>query len=744
MSNDPNAPNQTPPAPTDSSSVGAESMPLPTDQPQSLWLRLPCVHCGAEIPELIEGTTIKCFVCNTENTFMESKALLENTCVDVFGKTLSIEFIEDPSLRAQARIMRENRLGELFSNLESEHMNTLGKIPVISTPLEKYPIPAETVLGLAKQYNTLAILLKNYVLPLALVAEESVAGNQMYYFCVARALMLVASYQSIQAALANKNETAWNIYTVSGRNFQKMAEFSNQALANGLEDDRFKTFKVLGEAYSNYAIGLSFISKGNPEWASREFSRVRSLLTEVVNAGTDPRAKIDHAQAGMIVALQPSIETIFKELKEGAPLRDTLAVRSLPIDSSQQIIETLEKSRQGLEKGRERFFGIVDFFRKLNFGEELEYVKRYIKNYEELTKENQIKFDQILDSTVKNLINDYKFRCREVYRRMELIAQAAKLPGETTKDEIKEQRNELDMLERNLEPTLSKILSLAYGEIKKEGYIKEIKPFLDESHQIFDKWVRDAILHLISDYSASANDITGALNAMIANAKLDSGIAQQFADARKDMDSLGFAISEIVDLSYAVRRADFTDNITVAQTQQRRHFDRLIQQAIYQLIRDYNAKNTSIVMGMEPVINSAKILGNAAVEEIVQGKNDINALDALFDQTIGTILNASYNVKRGQFTEAISEVQAVRKRDFTDEVRKATTTLLDFAGRGRKDLQDDRIKVVAAAEKAMMSSDYKHAGDFYEMVARMSSELGEAEKATEYAERAKSMQRLVF
>ena len=169
---------------------------------------------------------------------------------------------------------------------------------------------------------------------------------------------------------------------------------ANQALASGLEDDRFKTFKALGEAYSNYAQGLSFISKGNPEWASRQFSRVRSLLTEVVNAGTDPRAKIDHAQAGMIVALQPSVETIFKEMKEGTPLRDTLAVRSLPVDSAPQIIETLEKSRQGLEKGKDRFFGIIDFFRKLNFGVELEYVQRYVKTYQELTVENQQKLDR--------------------------------------------------------------------------------------------------------------------------------------------------------------------------------------------------------------------------------------------------------------------------------------------------------------------------------------------------------------
>ena len=93
---------------------GGYSLPTPPEPGQALWLRLPCVFCGAEIPELIEGTTIKCFICNTENSFMESKALLESTCVDVFGKTLSIDFIEDPTLRAEARVMRENRPGRDF------------------------------------------------------------------------------------------------------------------------------------------------------------------------------------------------------------------------------------------------------------------------------------------------------------------------------------------------------------------------------------------------------------------------------------------------------------------------------------------------------------------------------------------------------------------------------------------------------------------------------------------------------
>ncbi len=708
-------------------------------------MRLPCVNCGSEIPELIEGTTIKCFICETENSFSECKATLEETCVDVFGKTLDISFIEDPTLRAQARATRENRLGEIFSNLETQHMKKLGKAPVIATALENYPVDKEEVLDLARQYNMIAILLKNYVLPLALTAEEKASGDQMYYFCLCRALMLIGSYHSIEASKSNDNNTAWNTYTLSSRNFQRMTENAKEAKAiEEIDDDRFKTFQTLGDAYSNYAQGLSFMSKGNPEWANRQFSRVRSLLTEIVNAGTDPRAKVDHAQAGMIVALQPSIETIFKELKEGGALRDTMKVRSLPIDESDEIIETLQTARKGLEKGKDRFYGILDFFRKLNFGKELDYVKRYDKTYKELTQDNQNKFDKILENTIKNLVNDYKFRCREVFRRMELIAQAAKLPGETTKEEIREQRAELDGLEKTLEPTLSKILSLAYGDIKIEGYLNEIKPFLEESHITFDKWVREAILHLISDYSASANDITGALNAMIANAQLDSGIAQQFSEARKDMDSLGFAISEIVDLSYTVRRAEFTKNISVAQTQQRRIFDRMVRRAIIALIRDYKSKNAAIVLGMEPVINSAKILGVEAVEEIVQGRNDINALDALFDQVLGQILNASYNVKRGEFRQPISEVQAIRKRDFTDQVRKATRTLLDYAGRGRRELQDDRTKITSKAENAMMKGNYERASELFEMAARISAELGEQDRAQEFKDRASSMNRLAI
>ena len=108
------------------------------------------------------------------------------------------------------------------------------------------------------------------------------------------------------------------------------------------------------------------------------------------------------------------------------------------------------------------------------------------------------------------------------------------------------------------------------------------------------------------------------------------------------------------------------------------------------------------------------------------------------------MLNSSYEVKRGEFTEDISTVQAFRKRDFSDQVRRATRTLLDYAGQGRRSLYDQRQKVQKSAETAMLRGNYKRAADLFEVAARISSELGEPEKAQELNERARAMSRLVF
>ena len=175
-----------------------------------IWLKLPCINCGSEIPQLIEGTTIKCFACGIENSFMESKEKLEKNALEVFGQIPSIELIEDVAMRTDARITRENKLGTMFSALEGEYQQKLGNIPVVSTPLEKYPIEKEDILEFANRYNIIANLIKNYVLPLALTETEAKNANQMYYFCLCRSMLITGTYHTILASHASNNTEAWN------------------------------------------------------------------------------------------------------------------------------------------------------------------------------------------------------------------------------------------------------------------------------------------------------------------------------------------------------------------------------------------------------------------------------------------------------------------------------------------------------------------------------------------------------
>ena len=86
------------------------------------WLRLPCTRCLNEIPELIEGVTLRCLQCGTENTFTESQRFLEKIATDVFGKVPSIDFIEDQNQRLATLQERESKLIEMMKELEPEEV----------------------------------------------------------------------------------------------------------------------------------------------------------------------------------------------------------------------------------------------------------------------------------------------------------------------------------------------------------------------------------------------------------------------------------------------------------------------------------------------------------------------------------------------------------------------------------------------------------------------------------------------
>ena len=54
---------------------------------------------------------------------------------------------------------------------------------------------------------------------------------------------------------------------------------------------------------------------------------------------------------------------ILKQLKDGVKVRETSKVRLYPLDKSKEIIDTVRGAKDWVEKQKERFMGIMDFYK---------------------------------------------------------------------------------------------------------------------------------------------------------------------------------------------------------------------------------------------------------------------------------------------------------------------------------------------------------------------------------------------
>ena len=704
------------------------------------WLRLPCSRCATEIPELIEGVTIRCLQCGADNTFYESKRFLEKKATDMFGEVPSIEFIDDPNKRVATLNARLSKLKDTFQKLEPDYQE-VEKHAIVATPLEKYGVSGRKIMGLVQQYHALAVLVKNYCLPLPMTVEESTPSQELYYTCAFRGLLFLGTYHTIEARRASVNTEATKQYDAAARNFVKAADIASQAIDTGF--GAFRTKKALADAVNNYSTGLASVTRGNPDYATRKFKQVRSLLEDIITR--EPRAKIDHVRVGMIVSLQPSIKMILKQLKEGVKVRETSKVRLYPLDKSKDIIDTVRGARDWVEKQRERFNGIMDFYKRLNYGEKLDYMKRYDERFQEFYGSIKVIYDDTVREIVGNLSEEYNFKAGQLFRRLESAAKTAVLPGESTREQFDEGRKELEAIDELFKSVMATLLNSMYSQksIKSSEYTNEAEEAIKTAHATFDDLVRTAVTQLILDYDESTQRVFDRLSPIADSAKLPGeDVIEQFRDSRAELDSLGFTISSLVDVSYTVKRKEFTDRIQAVQKRQHGQFDTIIRRAIINLVGDYSIVGKKIVVTAVPVARAAGALGDRALDQMAECKKDIDSADESLENTINQLMAVGFNVKRHEFSPRIIDAQFNRDRDFVDSVRTAVQSLLTFTAMPRWKMIRIRKDITKKGESAMARGRYALAARYFADAAKISQELGEMERAKELEERARGMERL--
>ena len=701
------------------------------------WLRLSCARCGTEIPELIEGVTLKCLQCGAENTYSESKRFLEKVAKEIYGEVPSIEFIEDASARTAAINKRMGAVQKLFNSQDVDFQD-LEKHAIVATPLEKYGVSGRKILGMVQEYNKVAFLIKNHILPLALTQEEDLPARQLFFIASFRAAINLGTFHTIEARRAENNTDATKKYDQSSRNFNKAMDYAQQAIDIGFQEFRAK--KALAEASSSYATGLASVTRGNPDYGTRKFKNVRNILEDIL--AREPRAKIDHVRVGMIVSLQPSVKMILKQLKEGKKVREASKVRLYPLDKSKEIVETVRDVKEWIVKQNERFEGILKFYYDLNYGEKLEYTDRYRERFGEFFNNAKTIFDETVRDIITNLSDEYDFKIGQLYRRLEAAARAAVLPGESTREQFEEGRKELEAVDELYKSVMATLIDATYT-IKKTEFAGTADISIKKAHAQFDDLTRMAITQLILDYDESTQRVFDRLLPIADGAKLPGDeTVEYFRDARTEIDSLGFTISNLVDVSYSVKRKEFEERIKNVQVRQKTRFDTVIRRAVSSLIGDYYLSGKKIVITSLPVARAAGALGERAIEEMAEAKKDIDSIDDALENSIQSLIASSYTVKRFEFEDVLINSQMNRDRDFTDNVRQAVQSLLTFTAMPRWKMIRIRKDLAEKGESSMARGKYGAAARFFADAAKLSSELGEVDKAKELEERARGMDRL--
>ncbi|MHA1799112.1 MAG: hypothetical protein ACTSVY_11770 [Candidatus Helarchaeota archaeon] len=701
------------------------------------WLRLPCTRCGTEIPELIEGVTLKCLQCGAENTFSESKRFLEKNAKQTFGAVPSIDFIEDANKRTATINERMASVKKLFDSQDKD-FEDIQKHAIVATPLEKYGVSGRKILGMVQAYNQVAFLIKNHILPLALTQEEDLPARELYFKASFRAAINLGTFHTIEARRADNNKDATKKYDQASRNFQKAQDFAQQAIDIGFQE--FRTKRALAEAAASYSTGLASVTRGNPDYGTRKFKNVRNILEDIL--AREPRAKIDHVRVGMIVSLQPSVKMILKQLKEGKKVREASKVRLYPLDKSKEIVDTVRDVKEWIIKQSERFEGILKFYYDLNYGEKLEYTDRYRERFNEFFENAKSIFDETVRDIITNLSDEYDFKVGQLYRRLEAAARAAVLPGESTREQFEEGRKELEAIDELYKSVMATLIDATYT-IKKTEFAGTADLSIKKAHSQFDDLVRMAITQLILDYDESTQRVFDRLLPIADGAKLPGDeTVEYFRDARTEIDSLGFTISNLVDVSYSVKRKEFEERIKSVQQRQKTRFDTVIRRAIQALIGDYYLAGKKIVMTSVPVARAAGALGERAIEEMSEAKRDIDSIDDALENSIQNLIASSYSVRRFEFEDVLINSQMNRDRDFTDSIRQAVQSLLTFTAMPRWKMIRIRKDLIEKGEKSMAQGRYAAAARFFADAAKLSSELGEVDKAKELEERSRGMDRL--
>ncbi|HMF31240.1 MAG TPA: hypothetical protein VKK79_07495 [Candidatus Lokiarchaeia archaeon] len=459
---------------------------------------LPCVHCGAPLSGLVEGTTVVCFSCGTINGYLECKEVLDKFAFDLFEFVPRMNAEEAPSTERLEKQLSATR--GFFQDLLAQR--SVASDYVLISKIDDADFDPNVILELARSFGALASTTTDFTLP---QVEGSSQANELQEIIVdaqMENLAFIALDFSILGKKAFEDKDVAYYFQQVAYVFAKLVEIisSEDVAATGLD---FAAEREIFDTAGTYADLLGKAVFENPAYYSDDIEKLALKLKEMPEIPA--RGRVLLGQIMDYYDLAKSAMFLIKELRNANSVWEIDAYREKMMENITETLESVKAAADWITGIYGKFKETQTKLQRLHCGRILDYLKAYRTEFENRYTETTEKFDHLVEMVISNSTADYGLECVELFDRIEDLF-GRQFDAETLINRLAAIKDEFEDLDGNLKSFASDLSGFLFSSSIGPRVQRDLVSAVADQHSQFDSKLLDHITVMFQDFMDLRNE----------------------------------------------------------------------------------------------------------------------------------------------------------------------------------------------------------------------------------------------
>jgi hypothetical protein len=455
-------------------------------------IHLPCTKCGAALP-ITRGSIVQCFICGSQNAFLESFDELSRFALEILPITRIPEEVEDKVNLEQCN----NRMKQIDTYF-NEYLSKTRQIEYLVISKHDEVEDNTDIQHLGKSIGKLAILIEFFLLPHLENSFQQKQYQEMLILCKIRNVQLHALHLTIIAKKEFRIEQAKDLYRWAQKNYTKAQEYAAEIVKKQNMPD-FEEERILSQAAAQFASLLEEFLTANPGYYADELEQIELLIKEF----TDSRATTLKKQIIRFYSIGNDIAFLLEDLRNHKLLNNIQPGEERVLYYTQDIRQNLTSARKWLEETDNKFLTTQKILMQLHGGQLLPYLEDSRKEFQTRKQECIAIFNDLISQYFTATISDYALEASEIFELLDAFMDNEEFDAPELVQKFEHYYHEILVLNETIRQFILDLLKYAINENLFELHSVEMVNAISEKSALFDK----KVLRFVTLLNERFNDI---------------------------------------------------------------------------------------------------------------------------------------------------------------------------------------------------------------------------------------------